>query len=572
MDIFLIKAFVDELAYRLPGSRISKAFQLSPDDLLLRLWSGRARQLLLSIHPTGQRLLLNRDRFEAPPRPPRFAALLRARLRGARLQSVAVQPYERVVTITWQQAGEDVPSLRLIHELQGSQANVLLVDAQGIIVDALKHQPGATEESRSILPGMPYASRSVPSHRVLLSDLAADHLVQLREKNEWTAAGLNRLMVGLSPLLAAELLHCYPDDPEACWKQLDALRRDYDNATLPLFDCTAPDGRRQACVLPLSHAGYVACPLADAEAAMLAMSEPVLVSTALEEERVGLHRRLRRQLQRLGRKAASLTRDREKLQSYEPYQRFGTLLLTQRLPRGSKSATVTDYYSASQETVEIPLDPRLSAQDNAQAYFKKHRKTKTGLGKIESLLQECMAEEQYLNGLVHQVDTAEDWHTLRAIESELGDSGRKDTGRRRDSIRPRTPAALPYREFSLPGGFTLYSGKSNRGNDALVRQLANPDDLWFHAHGHAGAHVLLKAPGHPQVPDEILRAAAALAAFYSKGKDAAGVEVIYAAARHVRKFAGARPGQVRVKSFRTLEVAPALPEVHEAGELQEAKP
>ena len=572
MDIFLLKAFVDELAYRLPGSRISKAFQLSPDDLLLRLWSGRARQLLLSVHPTGQRLVLNSDRFEAPPRPPRFAALLRARLRGARLQSVAVQPYERVVTITWQQAGEDASSLRLIHELQGAQANVLLVDGQGVIVDALKHQPAATEQSRSILPGMPYAPRSVPSHRVLLSDLAVDHLIQLQEKNEWTAAGLNRLMVGLSPLLAAELLHRYPDDPEACWKQLNALRQDYDNATLPLFDCTAPDGRRQVSVLPLSYAGYVACPLADAEAAMLAMSEPVLVSTALEEVRVGLQRKLRRQLQKLGRKAASLTRDREKLQSYEPYQRFGTLLLTQRLPRGTKSATVTDYYSASQETIEIPLDPRLSAQDNAQAYFKKHRKTKTGLGKIQSLLQECTAEEQYFNGLVHQVDTAEDWHTLRAIESELGDSGRKDAGRTRASIRPRTPAALPYREFSLPGGFTLYSGKSNHGNDALVRQLANPDDLWFHAHGHAGAHVLLKAPGHPQVPDEILRAAAALAAFYSKGKDAAGVEVIYAAARHVRKFAGARPGQVRVKSFRTLEVAPALPEVHEAGELQGAKP
>ena len=571
VDIFLLKAFVDELAHSLPGCRISKAFQLSPDDLLLRLWGGRARQLLLSIHPTGQRLVLNKDRFEAPPRPPRFAALLRARLRGARLQSVAVQPYERVVTITWRQAGEDASSLRLIHELQGSQANVLLVDDRGIIVDALRHQPGATEQSRSVLPGTPYAPRSVPSHRVLLSDLAVDHLVHLQEKNEWTAAGLNRLMVGLSPLLAAELVHRYPDDAGACWKQLEALRRDYDNATLPLFDCTAPDGRRQVSVLPLSHAGYIARPLADAAEAMLAMSEPVLVSTAQEEVRVGLHKKLRRRLQKLGRKAGSLTRDREKLQSYEPYQRFGTLLLTQRLPRGSKSATVTDYYSALQETVDIPLDPRLSAQENAQAYFKKHRKTKTGLGKIESLLQECTAEEQYLNGLVHQVDTAEDWHTLRAIESELGDGGRTDAGRPRASIRPRTPAALPYREFALPGGFTLYSGKSNHGNDALVRQLAHPDDLWFHAHGHAGAHVLLKASGQ-EVPDEVLRAAAALAAFYSKGKDAVGVEVIYAAARHVRKFGGARPGQVRVKSFRTLEVAPALPEIHEPGELEEATP
>ena len=572
MDIFVLKAFVDELAHRLPGSQVSKVFQLSPEDLLLRLWSGRAQQVLLSIHPSGQRLLLNSERFEAPPRPPRFAALLRARLRGARLQSVAVQPYERVVTFTWQQAGEAALCLRLIHELQGSQANVLLVDSQGTIVDALKHQPASTQQYRALLPGTPYAPRAVPPHRVLLSALGVDHLFHLREKDEWTAAGLNRLVVGLSPLLAAELVHRYPNDAAACWKKLEALRRDYDNGTLPLFGCTAPDGRQHVSVLPLSHAGYVAQPLADAATAMAAMSQPVLASTALEEARSGFHKKLRRRLQKLGKKAEHLTRDREKLKGYEPYQRYGTLLLSQRLPRGSKNATVTDYYNTEQETIDIALDPRLSLQENAQAYFKKHRKTKTGMGKIESLLQDCAAEEQYLSGLLHQVDIAEDWHTLRAIESELGDSGRTGQRPTRPSIRPRIPVALPYREFALPGGYTLYSGKSNHGNDALVRQIANPDDLWFHAQGLAGAHVLLKGPGELAVHNETLRAAAALAAYYSKGRDAAGVEVIYAAARHVRKFRGARPGQVTVKSFRTLEVAPALPETHEPSKSEEAMP
>ena len=111
----------------------------------------------------------------------------------------------------------------------------------------------------------------------------------------------------------------------------------------------------------------------------------------------------------------------------------------------------------------------------------------------------------------------------------------------------------------MPGGYTLYCGKSNHGNDALVRQVAAPDDLWFHAHGHAGAHVVLKAPDDAPVPHETLRAAAALAAYYSKGRDAAAVEVLYTAVRHVRKFRGARPGQVQVKTFRTLDVAPALP-------------
>lgn len=566
MDIFVLKAFVDELAHCLPGSRVSKVFQLSPDDLLLRLWRHRDQRLLLSIHPAWQRLHLSTERFETPPRPPRFAALLRARLRRARLQSVAVQPYERVVTFVWQQAGETA-TWRLIHELQGPQANILLVDPEGVIVDALKHAPAQTPQSRSVLPGTPYATRPVPAQRVLLSELTADHLERLQAQKAWNTAGLNRLVVGLSPLLAAELLHRYPDDPQACWALLDALRRDYDNRTLPLFHCTTPDGQQHVSVLPLSHAGYRAEPLADAQAAMAAISQPALVSGALEAARSGVRKALRRRLQKLARKVAHLNRDQEKLKSYEPYQRYGTLLLAQRLPRGATCATLTDYYSARQETIRIPLDPRLSINENAQAYFKKYRKTKTGLSKIETLLQECAAEERYLEGLTHQVMEAEDWPTLAAIEAEIGDN--RQAAPARPAIRPRPAVARPYRTFALSGGYTLYCGKSNHGNDALVRQVAAPDDLWFHAHGHAGAHVVLKAPGAAPVPDEALRAAAALAAYYSKGKNAAAVEVVYTAVRHVRKFRGARPGQVQVTAFRTLEVAPALPAASEPNELEE---
>ena len=567
MDIFVLKAFVGELARCLPGSRVSKVFQLSPDDLLLRLWRHRDQRLLLSIHPARQRLHLSTARFQTPPRPPRFAALLRARLRPARLQSVAVQPYERVVTFAWQQADESVPSLRLIHELQGAQANILLVDAEGVIVDALKHVPAQAPLSRSVLPGTPYTPLPVPPQRVLLSDLAVEHLERLQAQDAWHAASLSRLVVGLSPLLAAELLHRYPDDPRACWEQLDALRRDYDNQTLPLFRCTAPDGQQHVSVLSLSHAGYCAEPLADAQAAMAACAQPALVSTALEAARTGVRKTLRRRLQKLARKIDHLNRDQEKLKSYAPYQRYGTLLLAQRLPRGSTCATVTDYYSARQETIRIPLDPRLSVNENAQAYFKKYRKTKTGLSKIDALLQECAAAERYLEGLAHQVTEAEDWPTLEAIEAEIGDN--RQAGPARPTIRPRPAAAPPYRTFAPPGGYTLYCGKNNHGNDALVRQVAAPDDLWFHAHGHAGAHVVLKAPSGAAVPDETLRAAAALAAYYSKGRDAAAVEVVYTAVRHVHKFRGARPGQVQVKTFRTLEVAPALPAAPEPNKREE---
>ena len=103
--------------------------------------------------------------------------------------------------------------------------------------------------------------------------------------------------------------------------------------------------------------------------------------------------------------------------------------------------------------------------------------------------------------------------------------------------------------------------KNNQGNDFLLRQIATPEDIWLHAHRQAGAHVVLKVRPHHEVAHQTLLQAAALAAFYSKGQKAASVEVLYTRAKYVRKFRGARPGQVQVSEYRTVEVAPQLPEV-----------
>jgi predicted ribosome quality control (RQC) complex YloA/Tae2 family protein len=256
---------------------------------------------------------------------------------------------------------------------------------------------------------------------------------------------------------------------------------------------------------------------------------------------------------------ANLVQDRGKLESYLPYQRYGTLLVAQRLPRGTTSATVVDYYSPDQTLVTIPLDPRLSLHDNAQIYFKKSRKAQRGLVKVQELLAQCTAEERYLEDCTHQIEQAQDWESLEALALELG-ALPSQPGRQRRVVVP-APAVLSYRTFVLPDSSTVYCGKNHQGNEVLLRQVATPEDIWLHAHRQAGAHVVLKVPPHQQVAHQTLLQAAALAAFYSKGKAAASVEVIYTRAKYVRKFRGARPGQVQVLEYHTLEVAPQLPEV-----------
>jgi predicted ribosome quality control (RQC) complex YloA/Tae2 family protein len=559
MDIFVLKALVDALRQHLCGAVVSKVFQISPDDLLLRLWRHQDRRLLLSTQPAEPRLHLTTARFHNPPRPPRFAAFLRAHLAQVRLYDITVQPYERVVSLWWQRPGESVPALCLIHALQGQQANIMLVDTHGVILEALKHVPAESPARRPILPGQPYQPLSLPPQRFLVSDLTIDALQQLQAQGLFDATHLQRLVVGLAPMCAMELVHRSQGNPRVCWELLQGLRQQYEQGTLTLSLCTTRTGARHLSALPLTHCAGAITAVPSAQDAVTALYEPRLRTRESSDLRNTVQKTVQQRLDKLRRKMANLTQDRGKLESYLPYQRYGTLLVAQHLPRGATSATVVDYYSPDQTLVTIPLDPRLSLHDNAQIYFKKSRKAQRGLVQVQELLAQCAAEERHLEDVAHQIEQAEDWESLEALALELGTLPSQPVMQQRVAVA--APAVLPYRTFVLRDSSTVYCGKNHQGNEILLRQVATPEDIWLHAHRQAGAHVVLKVPPHQEVAHQTLLQAAALAAFYSKGKAAASVEVIYTRAKYVRKFRGAQPGQVQVTEYRTVEVAPQLPEV-----------
>jgi predicted ribosome quality control (RQC) complex YloA/Tae2 family protein len=559
MDIFVLKALVDALRQHLCGAVVSKVFQISPDDLLLRLWRHQDRRLLLSTQAAEPRLYLTTVRFHNPPHPPRFAAFLRAHLAQVRLCDITVQPYERVVSLWWQRPGESVPALCLIHALQGQQANIMLVDTHGVILEALKHVPAESPARRPILPGQPYQPLSLPPQRFLVSDLTIDALQQLQAQGLFDATHLQRLVVGLAPMCAMELVHRSQGNPRVCWELLQGLRQQYEQGTLTLSLCTTRTGARHLSALPLTHCAGTITAVPSAQDAVTALYEPRLRTRESSDLRNTVQRTVQQRLDKLRRKMANLTQDRGKLESYLPYQRYGTLLVAQHLPRGATSATVVDYYSPDQTLVTIPLDPRLSLHDNAQIYFKKSRKAQRGLVQVQELLAQCAAEERHLEDVAHQIEQAEDWESLEALALELGTLPSQPVMQQRVAVA--APAVLPYRTFVLRDSSTVYCGKNHQGNEILLRQVATPEDIWLHAHRQAGAHVVLKVPPHQEVAPQTLLQAAALAAFYSKGKAAASVEVIYTRAKYVRKFRGARPGQVQVTEYRTVDVAPQLPEV-----------
>ncbi len=114
-------------------------------------------------------------------------------------------------------------------------------------------------------------------------------------------------------------------------------------------------------------------------------------------------------------------------------------------------------------------------------------------------------------------------------------------------------------KYELPGGFEALAGKTDADNDLLSLRVAAPNDLWFHVRGLPGSHVILRQPEREKPDNATIKAAAAIAAWHSKARNAGIVPVCYTEARHVGKPRGAKPGSVTIKREKIVKVRPAIP-------------
>ncbi len=118
---------------------------------------------------------------------------------------------------------------------------------------------------------------------------------------------------------------------------------------------------------------------------------------------------------------------------------------------------------------------------------------------------------------------------------------------------------MNVKKFTLPNGLEIWVGMDDRSNDRLSLKEAHPNDFWFHVNGFPGSHVLLRCGEAEIEPDkESIRQTAALAAYFSKMRNAGMVSVHYCRAKDVHKPRGAKPGTVTIKNAHKIKVKPQL--------------
>jgi predicted ribosome quality control (RQC) complex YloA/Tae2 family protein len=260
-------------------------------------------------------------------------------------------------------------------------------------------------------------------------------------------------------------------------------------------------------------------------------------------------------LSRTDRRIIALSQDLDSADRAEEYRQAGDLVLANlgRLRTGMELVELSGYDG---NTVSVQLDPKLSPARNADRYFKKYKKAKVGHSIIIQRLQLAEAETLLLKALRARLNDGDDEGDLSSIRSALVAGGYiKAKGKEKAPVGPAPPG---YRTIMFHG-WEILVGKGAVGNDYITTKIARTDDLWLHAEGMPGSHVLVKNPGKVEIPANVLLKAAALAAYYSKGKKAGKVSVTYTRAGRVKKPKGAKAGLVTLTERKSIMVRPEEP-------------
>ena len=165
LDTVTVSALAEELSARLTDGRIEKIQQPEKDLLLLTIRAeGENRKLLIRAAGPNARIHLTEQSFENPKEAPMFCMLLRKYLTGARIRSVEQPNGDRLIAFRLESRNElgDSAELGLITELMGRAANVVLVGADGRILDCLRRIPLSEHGTRALLPGLRYELPPIP--------------------------------------------------------------------------------------------------------------------------------------------------------------------------------------------------------------------------------------------------------------------------------------------------------------------------------------------------------------------------------------------------------------------------
>lgn len=588
-DGIVTKAVIAELNNCLINGKINKIFEPNKNEVLLGIYSGGKNYCLnISIDSVNYRINLTTNTKPNPQNVLNFCMVLRKHLTGGCIKKIYSNGLERIVFIDIDCYNElnDLITKTLVIELMGKHSNIILLNANSLVIDSLRHLNKFDNSTRDIFPGSKYTNIACDKldfdsvktfdefYRSLDINSNTDFSLSSILSQKYNGFGKNNianllefLNISDSSTSAANLKLAYTYlknlltelSKKAVVKETSGTKKDY----FIYSDNNKEDA--------LSVNFFI---------------DDFYYSKEISEQ----FKNYRDAVLKLVLNYVGKIKDRIKNIDYkikecdktDLYRLYGELITSNlyRIPDYPQSEVILENYYDNNSPIKIPLDNTISPSKNAKAFFKKYRKLQNTISIVSKQKEFAEAELAYLDSIVYELSEVKTIEDVDNIYSEICDnllSGKSENtvnnhvynivGKSTKSKNVKENSSMQPAKYVIDG-YTVLVGKNNKQNDYLTCRLAQNSDIWFHTKYIHGSHVILKmdkdAEGSSNkldisktsVPDSVLYRCASLAAYYSKAKMSQNVAVDYTYIKYVKKPNGAKPGMVIYTNNKTLYVNP----------------
>ena len=565
-DWLIVRRLAVELEQAIRSARVREVGLTSDDRFALRVRArGAGGDTVLVDAKADSPLAYLEHGVESAARPGWSRAIADA-VRGMRVERVSSRTGDRLLAIdlaTLSRFGV-LSAYRLVAELVPRFGNVLLLKGDVIVAAAREFSPEQNPR-RPIVAGDAYRPPPLPTPELSPDALekAIGAVMEAREPARERAAAnaLRATAPLLGPLLAASLVaELMAEPPRTAAAALSRLAS-RTSELLEQAEAAAGSTERiylyrdegrmvQAHVVPLAQFEHLSVEQPESMLEATLESVDTLRSLRLERDADSRRAALRARLSRQAAAIESERRDVDTLLGTDPPERLrveGELLYAHHAEVPPRAET---FVPPSDPSITIALDPDLDAKANAAAIFKRYRKAVGRRAHAGRRLAELGARLAAVEELAWELERADPG----ALDELADEADRLER-------RSRPPKGSPQvrrgaLEVALGEDARVLVGRSPRNNAELTFRIARPDDLWFHARGVPGAHVVLRIDSSRAPTTAELRSAAELAAYHSKARTSGTVPVDYTARKYVRKQQSALPGLVWYTNAQTIDVTP----------------
>ncbi len=571
LDGIFLHFLIREIRETALGAKVDKIHQPSKTELLFSMRTRKdSFKLFFSANAESARVNITNLNYDNPKTPPMLCMLLRKRLGISVLTDIRQDNLDRVVFFDFLACNElgDREKLTLVVEIMAQHSNIILIDGNMRIIDAVKRIDETKSSYREILPGVTYTPPP-PQNKLNILNNETDEIIKAISivGEKYTSQAILKVISGVSPLTAREIaFSALGDDPLV--SVINAEDAEKLNNKLVSLKNMMERGESKPTVLfsknkePYDFSFFDITQYTNfSEKQSSETLSPLLDSFYSERDTIrrlrakanALYKFVESSLERITKKIALRQAELNECQNRERLKIYAELITANqyKLKKGLPYYEVENYYTG-EKSVKIQADPALTPSENAQKYYKEYRKAQTAQQKLSGLLQEANEELEYFESVADALSRAVLEQEVELIRQELATQGYVKN-KQKKSQKVSQPDKLPAHQYFTSEGLEVLVGRSNSQNDFLTFKIADKTDWWFHVTKAAGSHVILRTGGKEPGDASVLEAAK-LAVKHSSLSKSNKTSVDYSMVKNLKKPNGSKPGFVVYKVYNSIIV------------------